>query len=710
MQNTTNNRAARGYEANGELGFNLDKMSSLVWDDATIKKHVGKAVFDRFKSCQTTGEATSEEDQKIMATSMFEWAKDNGAVAFAHWFFPMRGGGGAPGGSLGAMKQDAFIDLLWSSNESIKPFEATFPHDRLFVGETDGSSFPNGGLRCTHRAAAFTTWDRCSRVFIYDKVLRIPCAFVTHNGDAIDEKTPLLRSIDSVNREGLRMLKNIGVETNAKAIHSYLGWEQEFFVVTAEHYKARPDLVACGRTLMGAQPTRGQQGDLNYFAPIPVRVERLMHTLQNKMLEIGCPMSVAHNEVAPAQHEMSPIYCVANASADYNIVFMEMAAKEAALQGLMILFHEKPFAGINGSGKHTNWSIGTDTGRNFFHPGKTEEDALLFVTGVACLAHGLCQHNELVRCSVACAGNDYRLGAQEAPPAIMSLYPGPNFEKHVESIVAGGPLLGYVAQKALVSVGSRAAMPAPTNAEDRNRTAPFPWCGNRFEFRAVGSSQNCSFPVAICNVIMSSGLAALSSKMEGGMSHRDAVAELLTASKHVIFTGNGYGADWPAEAAKRGLPNLVNTPAAIEAFNTPKAKAVFSTMKVLSEAECDARAEVMWENYVTCVTIECDTFINMVDTAIMPACAQDLAIYAAAPALAGRRLALYTSIKDENDKLKQMRKDMPAQIAEEAHFLADTIKPQMQVVRNLVDEAEGLMQKGLYPFPNYEELVYSHHV
>ena len=292
----------------------------------------------------------------------------------------------------------------------------------------------------------------------------------------------------------------------------------------------------------------------------------------------------------------------------------------------------------------------------------------------------------------------------------MSLYPGPNFEKHVESIVAGGPLLGYVAQKALVSVGSQAAMPAPTNAEDRNRTAPFPWCGNRFEFRATGSSQNCSFPVAICNVIMSSGLAALSSKMEGGMSHRDAVAELLTASKHVIFTGNGYGADWPAEAAKRGLPNLVNTPAAIEAFNTPKAKAVFSTMKVLSEAECDARAEVMWENYVTCVTIECDTFINMVDTAIMPACAQDLAIYAAAPALAGRRLALYTSIKDENDKLKQMRKDMPAQIAEEAHFLADTIKPQMQVVRNLVDEAEGLMQKGLYPFPNYEELVYSHHV
>merc|ERR1712159_24148 len=482
--------------------MSLDNMSGQVFDDATMKSAVGDEVFKRFKDCLVTGEDTPAKDKKIIAEAMFQWAKSQGAIGYAHWFFPMRGGGGAPGGSLGALKQDAFIDLCWDSKESIKPFEAAFPVDRLFVGETDGSSFPNGGLRCTHRAAAFTTWDRASPVFIYDNIMRVPCAFVTHLGDSIDEKTPLLRSQDAVSREALRLLKNIGTATDAKQVHSYLGWEQEFFVITKEAYLARPDLVNCGRTLIGAQPARGQQGDLNYFGPIPQRVEKLLHTIQDKMVQMGCPMTVAHNEVAPGQHEMSPIYCVANASADYNVLFMEVANKEASLQDLAILFHEKPFAGINGSGKHANWSIGTDTGVNFFHPGKDQAGHELFATAVTCLATGLCKNNELVRCAVAAAGNDHRLGAQEAPPAIMSLYPGTGVEEQLKSIVEGGPLAGYVAKAALADVKSRTAMPAVTNAEDRNRTAPFPWCGNRFEFRAVGSSQNCAFPVSVCNTIM----------------------------------------------------------------------------------------------------------------------------------------------------------------------------------------------------------------
>jgi len=689
--------------------MSLDHMSSEVFDDATMRSCCGEAVFKRFKASLISGDDTCAMDKKIIAESMFQWAKGHGAIGFAHWFFPMRGGGGAPGGSLGALKQDAFIDLIWDSKDCIKPFEATFPPERLFVGETDGSSFPNGGLRTTHRAAAFTTWDRGSPVIILDKIMRIPCAFVTHDGDSIDEKTPLLRSQDAINRQGLRLLKNIGIQESAEAVHSYLGWEQEFFVITKEAYSARPDLVNCGRTLIGAKPARGQQADLNYFGPIPARVESLLHTIQDKMIQAGCPMSVAHNEVAPGQHEMSPIYCVANASADYNVLFMEIANREASLQGLAILFHEKPFAGINGSGKHANWSIGTDTGLNFFDPGKSEESQEMFVTAVACLTAGLCQHNELFRCSVVGAGNDYRLGAQEAPPAIMSLYPGPKFEKHIQTVVEGGPLIGYQATKSLADVKARTAMAAPTASEDRNRTAPFPWCGNRFEFRAVGSSQNCAFPVAITNVIMAQGMSQLSQMIESGISHRDAVAQLYKENMHVIFTGNGYGDEWPIEAAKRGLPNLKSTPEAISRFNTEANKDVLKAMKVFSDAECDARVEVMYENYNTCVMIEVDTFISMIETAIIPACAKDLSNYRDAPALAGKRTELYTSVVAGIEVLKEVRAAMPAGLKEEAFYLAETIKPQMEVVRELVDRAEGLIERSLYPFPTYETMVYAHH-
>jgi glutamine synthetase len=706
--NSYGNLAALGLPRSASQ-MSLDNMSGVVFDDATMESAVGRAVFNRFKASLVSGEPTPDGDKKTIADAMFKWARSHGAIGFAHWFFPMRGGGGAPGGTLGALKQDAFIDLDWSSKQSIKPFEATFPAERLFVGETDGSSFPNGGLRCTHRAAAFTTWDRGGQVVIYDKIMRIPCAFVTHLGDSIDEKTPLLRSQDAVSREGLRLLKNVNIATDATTVHSYLGWEQEFFVVTKEAYSARPDLVNCGRTLIGAKPARGQQQDLNYFGPIPARVETLLHTIQDKMIQMGCPMSVAHNEVAPGQHEMSPIYCVANASADYNVLFMEVAAKEASLQDLVILFHEKPFAGINGSGKHANWSVGTDTGLNFFHPGKDDAGHQLFITGVACLAAGLGQNNELVRCAVAGAGNDHRLGAQEAPPAIMSVYPGTGVEEHLKSIIAGGPLLGYEAKSALADLKSRTAMAAPTNAEDRNRTAPFPWCGNRFEFRAVGSSQNCSFPVAICNTIMAAGMAALSDRIEAGQSHRDAVAALLEQNIHAVFTGNGYSDEWQVEAEQRGLPNLRTTPVAVATLNSEKAKATFEQLGIMSSAETDARTEVMYENYNSCIRIEADTMVSMVETGIIPACAKDLAIYKDAPMLAGKRPELYASIVTQLSTLKELCSAMPEELVEQAGYLCETVKPQMDAVRKVVDEADGLIEGSLYPYPTYETLVYSHH-
>jgi len=688
----------------------LHEMSAAIFDDATMKARLASRVYKSFKEAIVSGEPTSEEDQKAIADAIFKWAREQGAVSFAHWFFPSRGGSGANGSMAGALKMDTMIDLDWTSHEATKPFMATLPYERLFQGETDGSSFPNGGLRATHTAAAFTTWDRSSPVFVLDNVLRIPCAFITHLGACIDDKTPLLRSNDALNKQGLRLLKNIDIATDAKAIHSFLGWEQEFFIIKADLYRKRPDLVNCGRTLIGKLPTRNQQGELNYFEPPCAKVNDLLFKVQATMLKLGVAMAVLHNEVAPAQHEMSPIYCHATYSADNNVLFMEVLEREAEKLGLHALLHEKPFAGINGSGKHNNWSVGTDTGLNFFYPGKNEAARKLYVTGIACLAYGLSKHNELVRCCVATAGNDHRLGAQEAPPAIISLYPGSGFEEHVDAIIAGGPVLGYKAEKSTADPKTTAAMPAVCGVEDRNRTAPFPFCGNRFEFRAVGSSQNCSFPIAICNTIMASGMSALSSLIEGGMSHRDAVAQMFKENRHVIFTGNGYSEEWLTESAKRGLPNLKTTPQAVAQFNTDKAKALFTDLGIFTTEECDARAEIMFENYITTLGVEVATLINMIETGILPACTKDLATYAALPALAGEREATYKGVKAASDKLKELFEKCPhGDLKAEATYLCDVVKPQMVEVRKLTDKAEGLIEKDLYPYPTYEALIYSHH-
>jgi len=613
------------------------------------------------------------------------------------------------GGTLGALKMDTLVDLDFQSKSPNKPMFATLPYERLFQGETDGSSFPNGGLRVTHAAAAFTVWDRSSPPFMVGTTLRIPCSFVTHLGKCIDDKTPLLRSMDAVTTQGLRLLKAMGLARDAKTMFSYLGWEQEFFIVSADMYKQRPDLINCGRTLFGKLPTRSQQMDLNYFAPVPALVDKLLAEVQQEMLRVGTAMAVRHNEVAPGQHEMSPIFGVANFSADNNVYFMEVCNERAAKYGLAVLFHEKPFAGINGSGKHANWSIGTDTGINFFYPGKTNDARAIYTAALACLSHGIYQNNEMLRCAVAHAGNDHRLGAQEAPPAIISLYPGTGFEAHVDAVIAGGPLDSFKAEKKKQSTGCKASMDVEANVEDRNRTAPFPFCGNRYEFRAVGSSQNCSFPVMICNTIMASGMKYLAEQIEGGKSARDAVAEMYKVNRSVIFTGNGYSSEWPLEATRRGLPNLNTTPKAIKTWASDKNKRVFKDLGILSDEETEARSEIMYEAYNTTLSIEAKTMIEMVETGIIPACVEDLALYKDSPDFAGDRPNAYRSIKKENDKLKTMLASTPHDMTAEADYLCDIVKPQMAVVRGLVDTAEGLLKKGLYPYPTYEAMLYHHH-
>jgi len=690
----------------------LLNLGDCIFDDKAMTELLPRDVMARFQECLITGAPTEEKDQKVIADTLFAWARERGAIDFSHWFFPLRGGGGAVGGMLGAFKQDTLMDLDFSSKFTTKPMKACLPAERLFQGETDGSSFPNGGLRVTHSAAAFTTWDRASPPFVTNKTLYIPCAFITHFGKCIDEKTPLLRSMDAVKTHGLRLLKATGLGKDAQTIHSYLGWEQEFFVVKAELFKARPDLVNTGRTLFGKLPTRHQQGDLNYFQPVPGNVQLLLDRVQAQMIKVGCPMAVKHNEVAPGQHEMSPVFRAANVSCDSNVLFMEMMNREAAKLGLQVLFHEKPFAGINGSGKHANWSVGTDTGLNFFYPGKTEEGAKLFVTGIACLSYGLAQYNELVRCTVASAGNDHRLGAQEAPPAIISLYPGQGFEKYVDEVIKGAELTGYKAEKKKQPTGASQPMSVEANVEDRNRTAPFPFCGNRFEFRAVGSSQNCCLPIMVCNAIMAAGMSQLADLIEGGLSHRDAVAKMFKENKHVIFTGNGYSDEWKTEAGKRGLPNLNTTPKALATWSSDKNKALFEKLKIYSKEETSARQEVMYENYVTCLSIEVQTMIQMVETAILPACVKDLKKTETLPnkKYAPPRKGAYEAIADELEKLRVTFDKMPhGALDKEATYLCDTVKPRMVALRQAVDKAESLMEKGSYPFPTYEELLYSHH-
>merc|ERR1719174_3300231 len=656
--------AVDALQSAGTAMFDLKVMESVLPAD----------VCQRFRSALTTGERTSEADQKAIADAMFTWARKQGAIDFAHWFFPMRGGSGAVGGVVGAYKMDTLIDMDFSSKMANKPMHAVLPHERLFQGETDGSSFPNGGLRATHTAAAFTVWDRSSPPFMVGTTLRIPCSFVTHLGKCIDDKTPLLRSMDAVNAQGLRLLKAMGLATNAKCMRSYLGWEQEFFVVSAEMYKQRPDLINTGRTLFGKLPTRSQQMDLNYFAPVPELVDKLLAEVQQEMVRVGVPMAVRHNEVAPGQHEMSPIFGVANFSADNNVYFMEALNQRATKYGLAVLFHEKPFAGINGSGKHANWSIGTDTGINFFYPGKSPEARTIYTAALACLAHGIYQYKEMVRCAVAHAGNDHRLGAQEAPPAIISLYPGTGFEAHVDAVIAGGPLSEFKAEKKKQSTGCKASMDVEANVEDRNRTAPFPFCGNRYEFRAVGSSQNCSMPVMLCNAVMAAGMDELSSRIEKGAKTRDAVAEMYKLNRKVIFTGNGYSAEWPQQAKERGLANLKTTPEAIKTWAQEKHVKLFDKLKILSAEETEARSEVMYEAYNTTLVVEANTLVNMVQTGILPACAKDLATYKDAPSLAGDRQKVYGLIKN-----------IPEDMVKEAEYLCNVVKAQMQVVRNFVD-------------------------
>lgn len=661
------------------------------------------------------------------------------------------------------MKFDAFLDLDFSSHDMKKPMTVGFDGDRLFYNESDGSSFPNGGTRQTHGAAAFNSWDKTSPPFIWGDTLYLPACFVAFNGCSLDFKTPLLRSHDAIKKQGKRLLTHLG-EKNVKSVYSNLGWEQEFHVIDVEAYNARPDLRSCGRTLIGSLPERHQNGDMNYFAAMPCRVKPLMEEISRECRRIGIPLTCFHNEVAPAQHEFSPIFSMSNIAVDQNQIVFEMAEKIAAKHKLVILWHEKPFAKINGNGKHNNWSIQSqdDKGdvKQWFVSGSDAKSQEHFITFIAALAYAMNHHGDVIRCTIATAGNDHRLGAQEAPPGIMSLYTGVGVEEQIDKIIAGADLAGYDPGQRYLEFGTSQCQKVKSLTEDRNRTAPLPYSGgNRFEFRAVGSSQNCAFPVAILNTAYADGLCHISDQLDKGKSLKQVVAQVLKENRRAIFNGNGYGEEWPKEAARRGLLNLKNTPMALKHWTNQKNLRLFEKHKIFTQDETWGRAEIQYEQYINHVSIECETLLRMVDQGIAPALVKDLKTYEGSPLGNGNRNTLYANVFKATETLRAAfaglsnaqeantspakgevdetdfdgldaseseraepsgrppnsarypdRSDELKQYRAEADHLCYLVLPKMLELRELVDEAELKCDKTLWPYPTYNDMLFGHHM
>jgi glutamine synthetase len=703
----------------GTLGFHertdatplFDNIGALRFDDAKMQEALEPSVYANFKQSLETGESLSKDDANAVAQALMNWAIKLGCTQYAHWYMPMRCHDGR---AASALKLDGFVDLDYGSPDSLKPIEGKkFSGGQLFQNETDGSSYPNGGLRATHTAAAFVSWDKSSAPFIRDNTLYLPSGFMTHYGHSLDHKTPLMRSNEAINKQGTRLLKLLGDEQSTEVV-SNVGCEQEYFLIDAEHYQERPDLVASGRMLFGALSDRNQENCENYFG-FPHRNAKLFMTeLQAELWELGVSVFCQHNEVAPSQHELAPIFSLTNVAADQNMLMMEVMDTIATRHGLKVLFHEKPFAGINGSGKHNNWGLNTNSGKNLFNPGKTEETQSDFMAFTAALMYAINNHGDVIRAGVACAGNDHRLGAQEAPPAIISLYTGVEMEKHIDSIIDGGELPGYGGEGGnVVEFGSRALQAQQVNLEDRNRTAPFPFCGNRFEFRAVGSSQNIAQPLAFLNTAVADGLDHLCGLIEGGQSPRDAVAQVMKENKRCVFNGDGYSDAWPVEAEKRGLVNNKDCVMAWKDFDSAKNQELFSKHAVFKDNEVESRKEVALGEYTQMLMTESLCAVQMADTGVLPACAKDLKNYSGdAQALAGERPSVYAKVSTETQALKGLLEAFPgdADTVAQAEYCAQTLKPKMNELREVVDMAERLCEADLWPYPKYDEIVFHHQV
>ena len=580
---------------------------SLVFNEETMKERLSSASYGAWKKCVTEGTSLDIGTANEIAEAMKQWAVEKGATHYTHWFQPMTG--------VTAEKHDSFITPVGGGKIIME-----FSGKELVRGEPDASSFPSGGLRATFEARGYTAWDPTSFAFIKEGSLCIPTIFCSYSGHALDKKTPLLRSMDEVSRQAIRILRLFG-DTETKRVTAQVGPEQEYFLIDKELYNQREDLRMTGRTLFGAKPPRGQELEDHYFGAIKPRVAAYMKELDEELWKLGVLSKTKHNEVAPSQHEMAPIFSDANTACDHNQLAMELMKKVADRHGLVCLLHEKPFAGVNGSGKHDNWSLGTDTGKNLFKPGSTPSQNARFLLFLAAFIKGVDEYQDFLRATVAFAGNDHRLGAQEAPPAVISIFLGDELNAVVESIIKGTEF--KEAGKRNLEIGVDVLPAIPQDNTDRNRTSPMAFTGNKFEFRMLGSSQSISGPNIALNTIMAEELKQFADELEKSKDFQADLSKLIkktfTEHQRIIFNGNGYDDAWIKEAEKRGLCNLTSTADALPAYTAKKNVDLFVKHGIYTKEEINARAEIHIENYSTVISIEANTMVDMIRHDILPA-------------------------------------------------------------------------------------------
>ena len=682
---------------------------SMVFNEETMKERLSPSCYKQWKQSVSDGTPLEISTANEIAEAMKQWAVEKGATHYTHWFQPMTG--------VTAEKHDSFIAPAEKGKIVLE-----FSGKELVRGEPDASSFPSGGLRATFEARGYTAWDPTSFAFIKENSLCIPTIFCSYSGHALDKKTPLLRSMDAVSRQAVRILHLFGDTTTTRVI-AQVGAEQEYFLLDKKLYSQREDLIMAGRTLFGAKPPRGQELEDHYFGAIRPRVASYMQELDNELWKLGVLSKTKHNEVAPAQHEMAPIYSDANAACDQNQITMEIMKKVADRHGLVCLLHEKPFAGVNGSGKHDNWSLSTDTGRNLFKPGSTPRQNAQFLLFLTAFIKGVDEYQDMLRATVATPGNDHRLGAQEAPPAVVSIFLGSELSAVVDSIINDTAMKGT--GKRNINIGIDMLPPIPQDNTDRNRTSPMAFTGNKFEFRMPGSSLSIAGPNIVLNTMMAQELMLFADELEKADDFDEAVAHLirreLTAHRRIIFDGNGYDESWIAEAKLRGLSNFSTAVDALPAYVAEKNVRLFTDHAIYTREEVDARYNIHVENYNATIEIEARTMIDMINKDILPAVSiygsalcegfakrKDLGLpYKYEENNARNNCLLSDCLHDACVKLEKDLRSVPADPEKAMRFCHDVIVPDMNECRSYADELETITERSAWPFPTYSDLLFS---
>ena len=681
---------------------------SDVFNEATMQQRLAEPVYNAWKTCVTTGSQLPLDVANEIAEGMKLWAIEKGATHYTHWFQPMTG--------ITAEKHDSFISPTGDGRVIME-----FSGKELVKGESDGSSFPNGGLRATFEARGYTAWDPTSCAFVKDGSLYIPTCFFSYTGESLDKKTPLLRSMDEVSREALRILRLFG-DTETKRVIANVGAEQEYFLLPKDLYNQREDMRLTGRSLFGAQPPKGQELDDHYFGTIRTRVSSFMKDLDEQLWRLGILSKTKNNEGAPCQHELAPIYTDANTACDDNQLIMEIMKKCAAKHNLVCLLHEKPFAGVAGSGKHNNWSLSTDTGRNLFSPGKTPSQNARFLVFLAAFIAGVDEYQDFLRCTVASAGNDHRLGANEAPPAIISVFLGDELNAIIRSIIDGTNYKEL--KKTMLRIGVDVLPAIPKDTTDRNRTSPLAFTGNKFELRMLGSSQSIAEPNIALNTIMAEELSRFADVLENAEDFdktlHELVCEAFTRHQRILFDGNGYSQEWKEEAVRRGLSNYPSTAECLPTYVQEKNIDLVIRHGIFTEAEMRARYAIHLESYNKIVAIEAKTMLDMAIHQILPAAihyTKDLCDTLVVKKSVGascnaetvliRNLSGHTdSLHDAIETLRHSLANVPKQAEAAAMYYHDTIVPGMNALRAEADALEAMTDKSYWPYPTYSDLLF----